>query len=141
MIIGNLAIVGKMGKCPIKTLCLNKAFRYLWSQITYTMNEQNQEFDPRDLNKDGKVSVKEKLQFAADKAIEAADSAADAIREGAQELYGKVKDYQALSPEEKKAVQDQWKEKVSDAAEKVADSAKEAFEDVKEGAEKFFNKK
>lgn len=105
------------------------------------MNEQNQEFDPRDLNKDGKVSVKEKLQFAADKAIEAADSAADAIREGAQELYGKVKDYQALSPEDKKAVQDQWKEKVSDAAEKVADSAKEAFEDVKEGAEKFFNKK
>ena len=75
------------------------------------MNEQNQEFDPRDLNKDGKVSVKEKLQFAADKAIEAADSAADAIREGAQELYGKVKDYQALSPEEKKARQDQWRRK------------------------------
>ena len=98
------------------------------------MNEQNQEFDPRDLNKDGKVSVKEKLQVAADKAIEAADAAADAIREEAQELYGKVKDYQALSPEEKKAKQDAWKEKAKDAFEDVK-------EDVKEGAEKIFNKK
>ena len=104
------------------------------------MNNQNQGFDPQDLNKDGKVSVKERLQVAAEKAIEAADIAADAIKDGAKELYGKVKDYQALSPEEKKARQDEWKDKATEAAGKAADSAKEFAQEVKEGAERFFKK-
>ena len=65
------------------------------------MSEQNTEFDPMDRNQDGKVSVKERLQEAADKAIEAAEIAAGVIKDEAMELYGKVKDYQTLSPEEK----------------------------------------
>ena len=105
------------------------------------MSEQNQEFDPRDLNKDGKVSVKERLMEAADKASEALGLAADAIKDEAKELYGKVKDYQALSPEETKAKQDPWKEKANEAAGKAADTAKEFAEEVKEGAEKLFGKK
>jgi len=100
------------------------------------MNEQ--EFDPRDLNKDGKVSITEQLLGAADKANEAIDQAVDALKEGARKVFSKVKDYQALSPEEKKAKQDEWKEKATDAANKAADTAKEVFEDVKEGAEKLF---
>lgn len=59
------------------------------------MNEQNQEFDPRDINKDGKVSAKEKLMDAAEKANEALYEVADVIKDEAVELYGKVKDYQA----------------------------------------------
>lgn len=105
------------------------------------MNDHNPEFAPRDRDQDGKVSVKERLQDAADKAIEAADIAAGAIKDGATGLYGKVKDYQALSPEEKKARQNGWKEKASDVAEKVADTAKVFAQEVKEGAEKLFKKK
>ena len=53
------------------------------------MNEQ--EFDPRDTNKDGKVSAKERLLDAANKANEAIDITAGVIRDEAKELYGKVK--------------------------------------------------
>ena len=105
------------------------------------MSEQNQEFDPRDTNKDGKVSTKEKLLDAAEKANEALYEVADVIKDEAVELYGKVKDYQALSPEEKKARQDQWKDKATDAASKAADAAKDFAQEVKEGAEKLFGNK
>ncbi len=103
------------------------------------MNEQN--FDPKDTNKDGKVSVKEHLMYAADKANEAIDEAAAAIKEGFGEAVDKVKAYQALSPEEKKAKQAEWNEKLSDAADKATDSVKEVMEDIKEGAENLFKKK
>jgi hypothetical protein len=56
-------------------------------------------------------------------------------------ITGKVKDYQALSPEEKKARQDQWKDKATDAANKAADAAKDFAQEVKEGAEKLFGNK
>ena len=105
------------------------------------MNEQNQEFDPRDTNKDGKVSAKEKLLDAAEKANEALYEVADVIKDEAVELYGKVKDYQALSPEEKKARQGQWKDKATDAANKAADSAKDFAREVKEEAEKLYRNK
>ena len=100
------------------------------------MNEQ--EFDPRDTNKDGKVSARERLLDAANKANEAIDIAAGVIRDEARELYGKVKDYQALSPEEKKAKQDEWKDKATDAANKAADTAREFAQEVKGEAEKLF---
>lgn len=106
------------------------------NQLITTMNEQ--EFDPRDLNKDGKVSTKERLLDAANKATEAIEITAGVIRDEAKELYGKVKDYQALSPEEKKAKQDEWKAKATEAADKAVDAAKDFAEDVKEGAEKLF---
>ena len=94
------------------------------------MNEQNQEFDPRDYNKDGEVSLEEKIRVAAEKAEEAFGKAADA-----------VKDYQALSPEEKKAKENEWNRKATKFAEKASDKAKELAEEVKSGAEKFFCKK
>lgn len=102
--------------------------------------EENKEFDPRDLNKDGKVSLKEQILDAADKGNEMLYQAADAIKGKAKDIAGKVKDYQALSPEEKKAKQEEWNEKLSEAAEKATDAAKEAFEDVKESAGKLFKK-
>lgn len=105
------------------------------------MCEQNPEFDPRDTNQDGKVSVKERLLDAADKANEAIGIAADAIKDGAKQVIDKVKDYQALSPEEKKAKQDEWKDKATEAVGKAADTAKEFAQDVKEEAEKLFSKK
>ena len=100
-----------------------------------------QDFDPRDTNMDGKVSAKERLMDAANKANEAIDIAAGVIRDEARELYGKVKDYQALSPEEKKAKQEEWKGKATDAANKAADTAKEFANEVKEEAEKLFRNK
>ena len=51
------------------------------------MNEQNQEFDPRDRNRDGKVSVKERLQDAADTANEFAQE----VKESAEKLFEKKK--------------------------------------------------
>lgn len=109
--------------------------------IIRTMSEQNQNFDPKDLNQDGKVSVKERLLEAADKANEALSIAADAVKDGVGQVVDKVKDYQTLSPEEKKAKQDQWKEKASEVAGKAADTAKEFVDEVKESAEKLFSKK
>ena len=93
-----------------------------------------QEFDPKDINKDGKVSVKEKLLDAADKANEAIGEAVDTIKE-------KVKEYNALTPEEKKAKQAEWNEKLTQAAERASDSVKGIVDDVKDGAEKLFHGK
>ena len=104
------------------------------------MEENKQEFDPRDTNKDGKVSVKEKILHAADKINEAMYGAADAVKEGAGKVVGKVKDYQALSPEEKQARQDELNQKATDAANKASDKAKEIFQDLKEDARKVFGK-
>ena len=104
------------------------------------MEENKQEFDPRDTNKDGKVSVKEKILHAADKINEAMYGAADAVKEGAGKVVGKVKDYQALSPEEKQARQDQLNQKATDAANNASDKAKEIFQDLKEDARKVFGK-
>lgn len=105
------------------------------------MNEQNQEFDPRDYNKDGEVSLEEKIRVAAEKAEEAFGKAADAVKEGVEMVVGKVKDYQALSPEEKKTKEDEWNRKATEFAGKASDKAKEIAEAVKSGAEKFFCKK
>ena len=100
------------------------------------MNEQ--EFDPKDLNKDGKVSVKEILLSAADKANEAIGEAAQVVKKEVGVMVDKVKEYNALSPEEKKAKQDEWNGKLTEAAEKATDSLKEVVEEVKEGARKTF---
>lgn len=94
------------------------------------MEENKQEFDPRDLNKDGKVSVKEQLLHAADKINEAMYDAADA-----------VKGFVSLSPEEKQARQENLNRKATDVANKASDAAKEVLDDIREGAQKLFGKK
>ncbi|MBQ6198254.1 MAG: hypothetical protein IJK44_03345 [Bacteroidales bacterium] len=104
------------------------------------MNE-NQEFDPKDTNKDGKVSVKEQILHAADKINEAMYGAADAVKEGAGKVVGKVKDYEALSPEEKQAKQDQWNQKATETANKASETAREIFNDIKSDVKKLFGKK
>lgn len=93
------------------------------------MSEQNREFDPRDYNKDGNVSFGEVLK-----------SAADSIREGAEEVVGKVRAYADLSPEERKAKNEELKEKASQLADEAAATAKEVFEEMKENAGKLFKK-
>ena len=105
------------------------------------MNEHNQEFDQRDCNKDGKVSIDEMIRAAAEKAEDVLGKAAGAVKDGVEQVVGKVKDYQALSPEEKKAREDEWNRKATEFAEKASDKAKELAEEVKEGAGKFFGKK
>ena len=104
------------------------------------MCENKQEFDPRDLNHDGKVSFDEKLKDAANKTGAALKNAAGAVVDGTKEVAGKVKDYVDMTPEERKIKNAEIKDKVSDAANKAANAAKGAFEDVKEGAEKLFKK-
>ena len=99
-----------------------------------------EQFDPRDLNKDGKVTLEEKLRYAAGKAGAAISSAAKNIKEDATEMVGKVKDYKNATPEERKAKNDEVKGKVSDAADKVEDAAKKVFGQVKDAAGKLFKK-
>ena len=91
------------------------------------MNEQNQEFDPRDYNKDGKVSIEEKIRAVAEKAEEAFGKAAGAVKDGVEHVVGKVKDYQALTPEEKAAKEEEWNRKATEFAGKASDKAKEFF--------------
>lgn len=93
------------------------------------MNEQNQEFNPRDLNKDGKVSIGEVLK-----------SAAETILEDAEEVVGQVRAYADLTAEERKAKNEEIKEKASSLADEAAATAKEIFGEMKENAEKLFKK-
>ena len=105
------------------------------------MNEiEPKEFDPRDRNKDGKVSVAERLMDAAGKAGEAFLEVADATLDGAKMVVGKVKDYAELSPEERQVKNEEIRMKASNAADKAVDAAKGAFNDVKAASERFFNK-
>lgn len=127
------------------------------------MSEENKEFDPKDLNKDGKVSFKERMQDAAKKAGEALNIAGSAIKDeagdalssvrqeagevldkvmqGTEEIIGKVKDYANLSPEERKVRNEEILDKASMAADKVAEAAKSVYNDAKDSAEKLFGKK
>ena len=101
----------------------------------------NQEFDPKDRNQDGKVTLDERLQYAADKAGEVLKTATDSVVAGAGKVAEKVKAYADLSPEERKAKNAEMKEKALDAAEKAIDSAKETFKEVKEDVEEYIEKK
>ena len=88
-----------------------------------------EQFDPRDLNQDGKVTLDEKIRYAAGKAGDAISGAAKA-----------VKDYATGTPEERKAKNEEIKGKISEAADKVEAGAKKVYGEVKEGAEKLFKK-
>lgn len=88
-----------------------------------------EKFDPRDLNQDGKVTLEEKIRYAAGKASDAISGAAKA-----------VKDYAQGTPEERKAKNEEIKGKISHAADKVEEGAKKVYGEVKEGAEKLFKK-
>ena len=104
------------------------------------MSEQNQEFDPRDLNHDGKVSFDERVKYAADKTGEVLKTAAGVVVEGTEKVAGQVKAYVDMTPEERKAKNEELKGKAGDLAGKAANAAKEVFEEVKESAENLFKK-
>ena len=84
-------------------------------------NIKNQEaIDPRDLNGDGKVTLKEKVQYTAGQAVDKAkDIYADA-KEKTVEVAGKVAD-------KAKDVYADAKEKTVEVAGKVADKSKELY--------------
>lgn len=102
------------------------------------MSEQT--FDPKDVNQDGKVSFDEHVHDIADKTGDALKTAAGVVVEGAEEVVGQVKAYVEMTPEERKAKNEELKEKATDVADKVADSTKGFFAKVKEGAQKIFKK-
>ena len=95
--------------------------------MTETMSEENQN-----------ASFQDQVKDAADKAGKDVNAAADAIIEGAGKVTDKLREYKELSPEEKKAKQEEWNQRVTKAAEKASDALKEGFEEIKE---KVFGKK
>ncbi len=101
---------------------------------------ENQEFDPRDLNQDGKVSFEERVKDAANKTGEALKTAAGAVAEGTGKAVDQVKTYVEMSPEERKCKNEELKEKAADLAGKATAAAKEVIEEVKEEAGKIFKK-
>ena len=74
--------------------------------------------DPRDLNGDGKVTIDEKIKYAAGKAGEKLSEVAGEVKEGAKKLYDKA------APK--------VKEGIAEAKSKI-ESLKEKKEDGKEG--------
>lgn len=107
---------------------ISQAIQKRHTNITKTheiMNEENPTFDPRDLNQDGKVTMAEKIQYAATKA-------AEAIKETATEVAGKVKAYTDATPEERQAKNEELKAKANEVISKVTEGAKEVYGEIKE---------
>ena len=53
---------------------------------------EEQKFDPRDLNQDGKVTLKEKVQYGAKQAYEKLDEASEKLSDVADATVAKAKD-------------------------------------------------
>ena len=84
-----------------------------------------QEFDPRDLNQDGKVTLGEKVQYAAGKAAEKAKEVYAEAKEKTVEVAGKVAD-------KSKELYAEAKEKAVDLKEKAADKIDTAKQKIQE---------
>ena len=90
-----------------------------------------QEFDPRDLNQDGKVTLGEKVQYAAGKAAEKAKEVYADAKEKTVEVAGKVAD-------KSKELYAEAKDKAVDLKEKAADkidTAKQKIQEKKDAKE------
>ena len=79
-------------------------------------NKTQETLDPRDLNGDGKVTLKEKVQYAAGQAAEKAKEVAGKVADKSKEVYAEAK------------------EKTVEVAGKVADKSKEIYAEAKEKA-------
>ena len=84
-----------------------------------------QEFDPRDLNQDGKVTLGEKVQYAAGKAAEKAKEVYAEAKEKTVEVAGKVAD-------KSKELYAEAKEKAVDLKDKAADKIDTAKQKIQE---------
>ena len=84
--------------------------------------------DPRDLNGDGKVTLSEKIQYAAGKAGEKVKEVAGEMKEGAKNLYDKA----APKAKEVFAEMKENAEDLMDKAKDKIDSLKDKKQDVPE---------
>lgn len=117
------------------------------------MEEEKKNVDPRDLDGDGNVSFKEKMQHAANQAI---DMVQDKVREAydsakvvAVDAFGKAKEKYADVREDAAEAYEKAREKVADIREDAAeayekakdkaadmiDTAKQKFQEKKDGKE------
>lgn len=85
-------------------------------------NINNGAIDPRDLDGDGKVTFKEKVQYTADKAVDKAEELVNQVADSAKEVYAGAK------------------EKTVEIAGKVADKSKEIYAEAKDKAEDLMDK-
>lgn len=95
---------------------------------------EEQKFDPRDLNQDGKVTLKEKVQYGAKQAYEKLDEAseklgkvADAAADKAKEVYADAKVKGAEFADKAKDVYG----KAKDKAEELGDKAEAKIDEIK----------
>ena len=72
--------------------------------------------DPRDLNGDGKVTLEEKIKYAAGKAGEKLNEVADEVK--AKEIYGEMKENAAALADKAKDKFDLAKDKIENLKEK-----------------------
>ena len=82
--------------------------------------EEEKMKDPRDLNGDGKVTLDEKIKYAAAKAGEKIEEAAAEVKEGAKKLYDKA------APKAKEDLSDKAKCKINGLKEKKEEDKAEA---------------
>ena len=88
-------------------------------------NKPQETFDPRDLNQDGKVTLSEKVQYAAGKAAEKAKEVYAEAKEKTVEVAGKVAD-------KSKELYAEAKDKAADLKEKAADKIDTAKQKMQE---------
>ena len=65
-------------------------FLYICKKQNHYIMEEDIKKDPRDINGDGKVTLEEKLTYAATVASEKLSKAAGEVKEGAKKLYDKA---------------------------------------------------
>ena len=110
-----------------------------YNQIFFNMSEENVK-NPMDLNGDGKVTLAERVQYAAGKAGEKIDQAMDQIKADAKVTAADAKVFAAKAGEKAKEFAAKAGDKAKEFAAKAGDKAKvvyaEAKEDVAEAAEK-----
>ena len=78
-------------------------------------NKNQEALDPRDLNGDGKVTLKEKVQYAAGQAVDKAKDVYADAKEKTAEVAGKVAD-------KSKELYAEAKDKAADLKDKAADA-------------------
>ncbi|MBR5736648.1 MAG: hypothetical protein IKX60_07655 [Bacteroidales bacterium] len=100
------------------------------------MEENKQEFDPRDLNKDGKVSIGEKIGHGIDEALKDAKVVAGKAKVKAEELKSKAPEKFAEMKEDVKEAAGKAKAKAEELKSKAPEKFAEMKGEVKEAADK-----
>ncbi len=104
---------------------------------------EEQKFDPRDLNQDGKVTLKEKVQYGAKQAYEKLDDASEKLGAVADAASAKAKEVYADAKVKGAEFAGKAKEVYADAKVKgaeFADKAKDAYGKAKDKAEELGDK-